>query len=241
MPGDNEGSCEQKFRDPNIWWSVEREGVGRSECQDALTLDPRISTGGNGGNRAFISVLSVFSCSGLGHSSCEHRAKAPMQNSPAMNPIKHLPSSRAGWTRSRLVLNHRGLNALVLLALAAFLSTAKAATSQPGEFLACKTWSERVFSGGQAAPSAAFLKLVNPFCLSFLCQGTNSTALLAKWACSVGERKFDSQDTLRELAYSDPATGLEVRIEAIRFSDFPVVEWVAHFTNRGSNNTPLPG
>jgi alpha-galactosidase len=279
----------------------------------------------------------------------------------------------------------------VLLALAAFLSTAKAATCQPGEFLACKTWSDRVFSGGAAAPSAAFLKMVyedvaegitrgrswrgtpyqlgektyshgiafnstkhilvhlgkpaqrftadiglennddtrrgeaigqgsvtfhvlvagkevfvspvlrrkdgprpldvalsnanefeirvgdagdgrgwdqalwaeavvtmqdgsrlrlqdlpfaeeaqsNPFGLSFLCQGTNSAAWLAKWACSVGERKLDAQRTLRELAYSEPASGLEVRIEALRFSDFPAVEWVAHFTNRGSNNSPL--
>jgi alpha-galactosidase len=288
-------------------------------------------------------------------------------------------------------MNHRILNAVVLLGLAAFLSIARAATSQPGDFLACKTWSERVFACGQGDQSAAFIKLVyedvadgitrgrswrgtpyqlgeksyshgiafnstkqilihlgkpaqrftadiglennddtrrgeaigqgsvtfhvlvagkevfaspvlrrkdgprpldvalsnasefeirvgdggdgrgwdqalwaeavvtmqdgsrlrlqdlpfaeeaqsNPFGLSFLCQGTNSAALLAKWACGVRERKLDSQETLRELAYSDPASGLEVRIEAVRFGDFPAVEWVAHFTNRGSNNTPL--
>ena len=132
---------------------------------------------------------------------------------------------------------------LWLPALAAFLSTAQAATPQPGEFLACKTWSERVFSGDQARQSAAVLKpeeaQSNPFGLSFVCQGTNSAAFLAKWAGNANERKLDSQRTLRELAYRDPAGGLEVRLEATRFSDFPAVEWVAYFTNRGSNNSPL--
>ena len=168
-------------------------------------------------------------------------------HSPAMNLPEHSPAPRSGRACSILIPIRRRLNAVVLPALAAFVSTANAATPQPGEFLACKTWSERVFSGVQGAQSPALLKLIhedvaegtNPFGLSFLCQGTNSAALLAKWACKVGERKLDSQRTLRELAYGDPAGGLEVRIEAVRFSDFPAVEWVAYFTNGGPRNTPL--
>jgi alpha-galactosidase len=35
----------------------------------------------------------------------------------------------------------------------------------------------------------------------------------------------------------DPTTGLEVRLEAVQFSDWPAVEWVAHFKNTGIADT----
>src|ERR1035437_9822035 len=49
---------------------------------------------------------------------------------------------------------------LLVLALASWLSTAGAVTSQPEELLACKTWTESVFSAGSEAGSGAFLKLL---------------------------------------------------------------------------------
>ena len=53
----------------------------------------------------------------------------------------------------------------------------------------------------------------------------------------VGQRAAGGQP--REvLTYRDPATGLEVRCEATLFNDYPAVEWVLHFTNTGSADTP---
>ena len=41
------------------------------------------------------------------------------------------------------------------------------------------------------------------------------------------------------IRYTDPATGLEVRIEFTRYVDFDAVEWVLHLTNHGSAETPI--
>jgi len=38
---------------------------------------------------------------------------------------------------------------------------------------------------------------------------------------------------------SDPATGLNVRIECLEYRDYPVVEWTAWLTNAGSRPTPI--
>ena len=49
---------------------------------------------------------------------------------------------------------------LLVLALTGLLSTASAVTPQPEEMLACKTWSDSVFSAGGEAGGGAFLKLL---------------------------------------------------------------------------------
>jgi len=79
----------------------------------------------------------------------------------------------------------------------------------------------------------------NPFAISFTYHGEKSAALLKQWKRESIENKPDATRTQRELTWRDPATGLEVRIEAVLFSDFPAVEWVARFKNTGSKNTPI--
>ncbi len=79
----------------------------------------------------------------------------------------------------------------------------------------------------------------NPFGFSFLYGGSNSAVLLSTWARSAREEVLDAQRTRRELTYSDPATGLRVSLQAVRFTDFPAVEWVAHLSNQSSTNTPV--
>jgi alpha-galactosidase len=37
----------------------------------------------------------------------------------------------------------------------------------------------------------------------------------------------------------DPSTGLGVRVEVVRYKDFPVIEWTAWFTNHSGNPTPV--
>jgi alpha-galactosidase len=79
----------------------------------------------------------------------------------------------------------------------------------------------------------------NPFGVSFLFQGTNSAALLGRWERATAGPKPEDGAASRNLTYRDAATGLEVSIDVVRFTDFPAVEWVAHLSNRGSANTPL--
>ncbi|MBI2302739.1 MAG: alpha-galactosidase [Armatimonadetes bacterium] len=43
----------------------------------------------------------------------------------------------------------------------------------------------------------------------------------------------------RTLTWRDPATGLEVRCEAVHYADFPVVEWTVWLKNTGAADTPL--
>ena len=44
---------------------------------------------------------------------------------------------------------------------------------------------------------------------------------------------------MRTLTYADPATGLRVRCEVTEYEDFPAVEWVLHFENRGTQDSPI--
>lgn len=79
----------------------------------------------------------------------------------------------------------------------------------------------------------------NPRGFSFLYHGTPSVALLGKWSRQFGEEALDPQRTRRDVTYRDPATGLEVRVEAVWFRDFPAVEWVVHLKNTGPADSPM--
>jgi alpha-galactosidase len=79
----------------------------------------------------------------------------------------------------------------------------------------------------------------NPHGFSFLYQGRPSAPQLGNWSRHAREQPLDSKRTSYEVSYRDPATGLEVRTEAVQFSDFPAVEWVVHFQNTGQTNTPM--
>jgi len=61
---------------------------------------------------------------------------------------------------------------------------------------------------------------------------------LAAWQRTVKDEAGEGLDR-RTVTYRDPATGLEVRCEVIRFRDFPAVEWVVHFRNGGAEDSPI--
>jgi len=75
--------------------------------------------------------------------------------------------------------------------------------------------------------------------LSFTYGGSPSGRLLTNWTRRATAAKLDDERAQREVVYRDPATGLEIRLEAILFSDFPAVEWVAQFKNTAATNAPL--
>ena len=43
----------------------------------------------------------------------------------------------------------------------------------------------------------------------------------------------------RTTTYSDPATGLEVRCDAVEYGDYPAVEWILYFKNTGTKDTGI--
>ena len=79
----------------------------------------------------------------------------------------------------------------------------------------------------------------NPDGWSFLYDGVESATFARHWTREVREQALDIQRVRREVICRDPASGLEIRTEAILFKDFPAVEWVVHLRNRGETNTAL--
>jgi alpha-galactosidase len=74
---------------------------------------------------------------------------------------------------------------------------------------------------------------------SFTYAGTNSAELLPSWKQEQSSRKLDGQRTEHDLVWSDPATGLEVRLVGVEYGDFPAIEWTVYFKNMGRENTPI--
>jgi alpha-galactosidase len=94
------------------------------------------------------------------------------------------------------------------------------------EMSRARQWFDLVFSPDAPPP------------LSFDYDGLPASELLAEW--SIEHREGASGDALRStLVWTDPASGLQVRVEARRFADLPAVEWIVHLTNTGSEPTPI--
>jgi alpha-galactosidase len=74
---------------------------------------------------------------------------------------------------------------------------------------------------------------------SFVLGGRKHTEKLEGWKRTAEELRVDGQRILRAFSFSDPASGLEVRAETVRFADFPAVEWVLRFRNGGSSDSPV--
>jgi len=72
---------------------------------------------------------------------------------------------------------------------------------------------------------------------SFVYGGKSSTELLPKWA---HERKTTRVDPNREVlteTWSQPDGPLTVRMEATHYADYPAVEWLLYFENKGEKDT----
>ena len=74
---------------------------------------------------------------------------------------------------------------------------------------------------------------------SFRYGGRSVTLELKTWQIATDLRKLDDSRTERTLTYADPKTGLEVRCVVTEYSDYPAVEWVVFFENKGSGATPI--
>lgn len=79
----------------------------------------------------------------------------------------------------------------------------------------------------------------NPARVSFTYAGQPSASLLEKWTRESRPTSLPDGDTSHEVAFRDPATGLELRVTARLYAGFPAVEWVARFKNTGTNDSAL--
>lgn len=65
--------------------------------------------------------------------------------------------------------------------------------------------------------------------------GRPLAALLSTWSLQSGT----SDGGKDELIWRDPASGLQLKITATRFPDFPAIEWIGHLKNTGTTDTKL--
>jgi len=76
--------------------------------------------------------------------------------------------------------------------------------------------------------------------VSFIYDGTPSEHLMPGWMMAPLETKMLSNGQTRYMMkWTDPATGLEVRVVAVDYSDYPAVEWTAYIRNGGARETPI--
>lgn len=74
---------------------------------------------------------------------------------------------------------------------------------------------------------------------SFTYHGDSSSEFLESWTVDHTPHPLDAHRTAYSVSYSDPASGLVVRCEAVAYDDFPTVEWTLYFKNSGSTDTPI--
>lgn len=76
-----------------------------------------------------------------------------------------------------------------------------------------------------------------PFSFKF---GSRPAAeFLGTWKAETETRKLDRNRTQHTVTRKDPGTGVEVRCRVVQYRDYPAVEWVLHFKNAGTRDTPI--
>jgi alpha-galactosidase len=74
---------------------------------------------------------------------------------------------------------------------------------------------------------------------SFTYGGRAAAELLPAWKLERTSAKPQPGRRLRTVTCSDPKTGLRVRCDLTEYDDSPALEWVLHFENRGTQDTPI--
>ncbi len=78
-----------------------------------------------------------------------------------------------------------------------------------------------------------------PLPFSFTYDGRPARELLKQWPRSHRQARVEGSRTRHLVTFRDPATGLEVRLEAVEYHDFPTVEWTLYFRNTAARPTPI--
>jgi alpha-galactosidase len=100
------------------------------------------------------------------------------------------------------------------------------------EFAAARRWAAESFGlAGGGAPER--------FPLSFVYGGQESARILQGWRAESAALPSASGTQREAITLTDARTGLECQVDVTTFDEFPAVEWVAHFRNRGAADTPI--
>lgn len=75
--------------------------------------------------------------------------------------------------------------------------------------------------------------------ISFVLDGKAITGIPTEWRPVSLRRLVDANIVERVFEGTDTATGLNLRVECTEYKDYPVIEWVAWFTNQGTQPTPM--
>ena len=73
---------------------------------------------------------------------------------------------------------------------------------------------------------------------SFVYDGSPSARFLASWRHEAGMHESEGRTRI-EASWSDPETGLVLHATATTFRDYPALDWVLSFENRGEQDTPI--
>ncbi len=82
----------------------------------------------------------------------------------------------------------------------------------------------------------SFVTAATPF--SFICGGVPSAEFLKSWPRSV-ETKEQGSRVVHTVRWTDPKTGLKVTALVTAFKRYAAVEWLLHFENTGTQDTPI--
>jgi alpha-galactosidase len=74
---------------------------------------------------------------------------------------------------------------------------------------------------------------------SFIYAGRSSAEILKNWTVKRYSKEVSALITEHSQVYTDPQTGLEVRMQGLQYHDFPTVEWTLYFRNTGKKDTPI--
>jgi alpha-galactosidase len=98
----------------------------------------------------------------------------------------------------------------------------------------------QVYGADDAAKSKNWCDEILPPCpVSFNYGGKSSKDLLTEWTREQNSEQLDKDRTKITTQWTDPKTGLRVHLQTIRYLDFPAVEWLPHFENTGTKDTPI--
>ena len=120
---------------------------------------------------------------------------------------------------------------------------ATAVSVDPSELTTQRAWVARVFGQTTAdsveAGNEARLASSPPF--SFALNGRSSSEFLKDWNSTNLPTATPASETRvqRTRLFSDPATGLEIRMVWIEYRQFPTVEWTLFFKNTSATNSPV--
>lgn len=100
-------------------------------------------------------------------------------------------------------------------------------TTKPADMAINRAWTERCFTRAADLP------------ISFVLDGQAIRGIPAAWNPEVTSYRIDANITVKVFEGTDPKTGLSVLVECFTYLDYPVIEWVAWFSNMGQQSTPL--